>query len=100
MHRLRRDGQGEVELRAVAEFALSPEAATVSLEDVLDDGEAEAGAAGFAGAGLVNAVKPLEDAMEVFRGDAGAKILHSEFNLGVEHASADADALAAFSVFE
>jgi len=41
-------GEGEVEGGAVAELAFGPDAATVALDDVFDDGQAEPGAALFA----------------------------------------------------
>ena len=41
---------------------------------MLDDGQAEAGAAGGAGAGLVGPVEPLEDPVDVVRGDADALV--------------------------
>ena len=96
----RGQGQGEVELGAVAEFALGPDAAAVGLDDVLDDGEAEAGAAGFTGAGLVHTVESLEDAVEVLGGDAGAEVLDSELDGIFSELRADADTLARASVFE
>ena len=68
--------------------------------DVLDDGEAEAGAAGFARAGLVDAIEALEDALQVLGGDAGAEVLNGELDLRGEQARTDADALAGFGVFE
>ena len=48
--------------------------------DVLGDGEAEAGASGFAGAGFVDAIKAFEQAGEMFGGDAGAGVLNEEFD--------------------
>ena len=49
-------------------------------DDVAGDGEAEAGAAGLAGAGLVDAVEALEDAGEVLGGDARAEVAHAELD--------------------
>ena len=60
-----RQGQGEVEGLAGAEFAFGPDAAAVGQDDVLDDGQAEAGAARLAGARFVDAIEALEDAIEV-----------------------------------
>ena len=87
-------GQREVEVSAVAQFAFGPDASAVGLDDVLDDGQAQAGAAGLAGAGFVNAVEALEDAVEVLGGDAGAEVLDGELDLSLEQPRADADALA------
>ena len=42
--------------------------------DVTDDGEAEAGTTGVAAAGPIDAIEPLEDAIEVAGGDADAPI--------------------------
>jgi hypothetical protein len=47
---------------------------------VFGDGEAEAGASGFAGAGFVDAIKAFEQAGEMFGGDAGAEVLDEEFD--------------------
>ena len=48
--------------------------------DVLGDGEAEAGASGFAGAGFVDAIEAFEEARQVLGGNAGAEIAHVEFD--------------------
>ena len=49
-------------------------------DDVLDDAEAEAGAAGVAGARLVDAVEPLEHAVEVLLGDPDALVGHRDLD--------------------
>ncbi len=92
--RSRRQWQREMEAGALAEFAFSPDAAAVSLHNVLDDGKAEAGAAGFARARLVNAVEALKDALQVLGGDAGAEVLNGELHFGSEQARGSANALA------
>src|SRR5260370_42351981 len=56
------DGDGEMELGAAAHFAFDPDAAAMDFDDVLGAGEAEAGAAEFAGARGVDAIEALEDA--------------------------------------
>src|SRR5712671_5431003 len=48
--------------------------------DVFGDGQAEAGASGFAGAGFVDAIETFEQAWKMLGSDAGAKILDEEFN--------------------
>src|ERR1700690_4006910 len=53
-------GEREQEGAAVAEFAFGADRATVGEHDVFGDGEAESGAAGFAGAGFVDAIEALE----------------------------------------
>src|SRR5258708_37218118 len=73
-------GEGEEEGAAVAEFAFGADGAAVGEHDVFGDGETEAGAAGFAGAGLVDAVEALEEAGQVLGGNAGAEILHIKFD--------------------
>ena len=48
--------------------------AAVGLNDVLDDGQAEARATQFATAGLVDPVEPFEKSGQMFLGDAGAPV--------------------------
>ena len=67
------DGEDGPAPRAVG----GADAAAVQLDQVLDDGEAEAGAAGIAlaaGARLVDAVEALEDARQVGVGNAAALV--------------------------
>ncbi len=76
----------------MGEFAFGADGAAVGEHDVFGDGEAEAGASGFAGAGFVDAIEALEEARKVLGGDAGAEILHEEFHgvgngAGPEHDS-------------
>jgi hypothetical protein len=73
--------QSEVKRNAFAKNALSPDAPAVGLDDVLDDGETQAGSARLARASLVDTIEALKDALQVFRGNAGPKILHSELHL-------------------
>ena len=60
----------------------TPDLAAVGGGDVLDDREAEAGAAGGAVAGRVDAVEPLEDPVHLAGGDADALVGDGE----VDHA--------------
>src|SRR6266849_5715374 len=83
------DGDGEVELRAAADFAFDPDAAAMHFDDVLGDGEAEAGAAELAGARGVDAIEALEDARLVGGGDADAGIGDGEDDFGVAGFGAD-----------
>ena len=46
----------------------------IDCDQVLDDREAQPGAAQLAAAGLVDAVEPLEDARQVVAGDADAGV--------------------------
>src|SRR5579872_254746 len=60
----------------MAEFAVGADGATMGAHDVLGDGEAKAGASGFAGAGFIDAVEALEEARQVLRGNAGSEVTH------------------------
>src|SRR5260221_9625393 len=94
-------GQSEEKGGAVAKIAFGADGAAVGQHDVLGDGEAEAGAAGFAGAGFVDAIETFEEARQVLGGDTGAKILNIEFDsefdatLGGARSEQDASAGAA-----
>src|SRR5262245_58538511 len=81
-------GEGEVEGGAFAGFTFGPDFAAVALDNVFDDGETEAGAALFTRAGFVHAIEAFEDAFQGFRWDAGAVVLHAEFDgITVERAA-------------
>ena len=64
----------DAERGALVGLAFDADVAAEGLGEVLDDGEAEAGAAELAGAGFIDAVEPLEDAGEVLLGDADAGV--------------------------
>ena len=66
--------QVDRERAADAERAFDGHAAAMRLHDVLDDRQAQAGAAELAAAGPIDAVEPLEDPREVLGGDAAAAI--------------------------
>ena len=89
-------GEGEQEGAAVVEFAFGADGAAVGEHDVFGDGEAEAGATGFAGAGFIDAIEAFEKARQMLGGDAGAEILHikfdSEFDTAAGGAGAENDA--------
>src|SRR5260370_17215844 len=70
----RRFGEGENEVTAGVELTFGANGTAVGLDHVTCDGQTEASAAGLPGAGFVDAVEALEDATEVFGGDAGAKV--------------------------
>src|SRR5450759_2081305 len=74
-------GQSEIEGCAATDLAGRPYSATVGLNDVLDDGEAESRAALFARARLIDAIEALKDSFEGFRRDARAVILYEDFHL-------------------
>ena len=93
--------EGEIESGAVAGFAGRPDPAAVALDDVLDNGESEAGAALLARAGLVHAVEALENAFEGFRRYARAVILNGDLDLpAVQRAPAHGDGAVGAAVFD
>src|ERR1700752_607872 len=65
---------GEMELGTPAHFAVDPDAATVSFDEMLGDRKAEARAADFTGPRHVNAVETLEDAGLVHLGDTDSGV--------------------------
>src|SRR6266852_2240106 len=83
------DGNGEMELRTLAHFALDPDAAAVNFDKMLGDGEPQPGAADFAGTGNIDAVEALEDAWLVRPRDADAGIRNREGYFGAVCRSAD-----------
>ena len=74
-------GERQGEGRALALDRPHGDVAAVGGGDVLDDREPEAGAAGGAVAGRVDAVEPLEDAVDVLGGDADALVDHRDLDL-------------------
>src|SRR5579885_1739385 len=64
--------------RALAELAVDVERATMVVDDVLDDGEAEAGAAQFARAPGIDAVEALGEPRQMLARDALAVIAHAD----------------------
>src|SRR5580704_18876750 len=68
------EGHGKMELRALAHFAIHPEAAAVHLDKMLGDGQPEACAPGFAGARDIHAVEALENAGLVGLRNADASV--------------------------
>ena len=66
--------------------------------DVLGDGEAEAGPAGFAGTGFVDAVETFEKARKVLGGNAGAEVADIKFDATLRGAGAELDASAGAAV--
>src|SRR5690349_6559028 len=76
--RFRFHRQREIESGARARLAFGPDFSAVTLDDVLHDGQSEAGAALLAGARFVDAIKTLEDALQSFGGNSRAVVLHAE----------------------
>ena len=67
-------GQPHAEQRAAAGVLLDPHLPVVRRHDLGDDGQAEAGAAVGAGAGVVEPHEPLEDPVAVVGGHAGTVV--------------------------
>src|ERR1043165_1534109 len=65
---------------SVSNGAFHAHGTSVVQHDVLYDRQAQAGAAAFARAGFIHAIKTLEDSREMLRSDAGAEVAHEEFN--------------------
>lgn len=83
-------GQPEGEVRA-ALARDGPEGAAVDCRDVVGDGEAETGAAGVAGAGVVKASEAFEDPLMVLGRDAGAIVTDVDNGFTVEGLVGQAD---------
>src|SRR5262245_25652755 len=79
------------ENRATALLAFDVEPAAVTLQCVLDDREAEAGAAFLAGPCAINTIEALREPWQVFRRDADAGVLHHERCTAVRASPADRD---------
>ena len=67
-------------LRSLADPAIDGDIAADRLDQVLDDREAQAGPAHFAAPGLIDPVKPLEDAREVVARDADPGVGHLDLD--------------------
>ncbi len=72
----------------------------MGFDDVLGDGEAEAGAAGFAGACGVHAVEAFEDAFGIGEGDADAGVGDGDDGFARAGGGADGDVTARGSVLD
>src|SRR3989338_4711919 len=66
------------ERAAFAEFALNLQACLMTGENMLDDGQPQPGAAGFARAAAVDAVETFGEARDVLRFDADAGVLYAK----------------------
>src|SRR3954468_2925732 len=71
-------GEAHREAATHARFAGDVERRVMARDGMLDDGEAEAGAAGLARAAAVDAVEALGEAGNVLVRDADARVLHAE----------------------
>lgn len=86
--------QPHLKICPFAHPAAHPDAPAVVVDDGFGDGEAEAGVAGGAGAGLVGTIKTLEDVGEVGFGDAGAVVFYDEDGVGALGVAGDGDVAA------
>src|SRR5690349_16929739 len=77
----KRSGQADPYGRAAVYHAFNGEIAFVSLDDVLDDRQAQTGAAEVARARLVDSIKTLGQARQVFFRNSGARVDHGDFDL-------------------
>ena len=91
--------EGENEGAAASEFAYGADAALVGQDDVLGDGQAEACAAGLAGASFIDPIETLEKTRQMFGWDAGAEVTNIELNSLLCLLRAKIDAPAGTSVF-
>ena len=86
----RHAGNPDGEAGAAGGPVLDPDIAAVQPDEVLDDRQAQAGAAGLARARLVDAVEALEDALAIGLGDARPFVLDDERDVvAVAHAPRD-----------
>src|SRR3990172_5125540 len=72
-----RNGEGESDLRAFAEFARRADLAAVQGDELAGDGKAESGAAVGAGTRFVGAIETFEDVRQCVGWDAGAGVVDS-----------------------
>src|SRR5216684_7069665 len=89
-----------MKLRPLPHFALDPDAATMNFDEMFGDGQAQAGAADFAGTSNVNAVEALEDAGLIRPRDADASVGDREGHFGAVGGRADHDLAAGRSVLQ
>ena len=76
-------GKLDGEFGTFAQPAMDLDRSAHLLDGVLDDGQAEAGAAQGARARLIDAIKALEDARQVFGGNADAGVADEDAHLAV-----------------
>ena len=81
------DGKLHLEGRALAERRFDPDATAVHLDDLLGDGEAEAGPALRLGVGVVDLMELLEDAAQLLSRNAGASVGHGNGEVAVRQPS-------------
>ena len=77
-------GQEDGECAALGRDAFDGSSAAVKLDDVLDDGQPQAGAARFATPRPVDAVEALEDPRQMLAADAAAVVANADLDLVLE----------------
>src|SRR5579859_2569220 len=80
---LRSNGDTEMKARSFPDSALNPEASTMGLHDMAGDGEAQAGAAGFAGTGGVYPVEALENSLLLCLGDSNTRVGDGDHDVAI-----------------
>ena len=83
---------------ALAQFALDFKFAVVADHHVFDDGQTQAGAAGFGDAAIVRAVEAFGEARDVGRVDADAVVAHRQVRATLILPPADVDLAASGGV--
>src|SRR2546425_9788660 len=86
--------------RALSDPAGRVHIALHGLNEVLDNGQAQAGAAQFARAGLVDAIEALEYSRQILLRDADAGVRHLQMDSTLRAPPAYADASAGRGIFE
>src|SRR6266478_4457361 len=84
------DRNSEIKLRALADFALHPNAAAVGLDEMFGNGQAESGAADLAGTSDIHTIETFKNARLIGLGNTDAGVRDGEFDFagvrrGAEH---------------
>ena len=98
--RRRRVRQGKAKSRPIVQLAIDFDRAAESIQQMLDDGQAEAGAADGPVPGFVGAIETVEDTGQVFGGDADAGILDGEVDPLAGRIGGDPDKAAVRRIFD
>src|SRR5580704_7111638 len=101
---IRSDRQSNSKDRAAAECAMRLDRAAMQVHDPMSDREAQAGAAGFAGASLIRSKKALEDVRQIFFADADSAVANLDAGgsgpIGKVHSNLAARGRVLHSVFK
>ena len=71
----------DAEETALSKYALDANSSTVSVGNVLDDGQPKSGASKLAAPGLVHPVKPLEQAREMILGNPATLVFDADHHI-------------------